>query len=156
MIEIDIPGRGLLRLEHLVLDYNGTLACDGELLPGVREVISVLAGRLTVHVVTGDTFGKARAGLSELPCNLVVLAPHDQAAAKLRYMEQFDPARCVAIGNGRNDRLMLEHAALGVAVIQAEGAAIEALLAADVAAPDMISALGLLLEPVRLVATLRD
>ena len=28
MIEISIPGFGTLRLEHMVLDYNGTLACD--------------------------------------------------------------------------------------------------------------------------------
>ena len=34
MIEIDIPVRGLLHLEHTVLDVNGTLALDGRLLPG--------------------------------------------------------------------------------------------------------------------------
>ena len=38
MIEIDVPGFGALRLEHLVLDYNGTLACDGMLLEGVHEI----------------------------------------------------------------------------------------------------------------------
>ena len=45
MIDISIPGFGPLRLECLVLDYNGTLACDGELLPGVRRVAEV-AGRV--------------------------------------------------------------------------------------------------------------
>jgi len=156
MIEIAIPGRAPLRLEHLVIDYNGTLACDGDLLPGVREALSILAERLAIHVVTGDTFGKARAGLSGLPCELVVLAPDDQAAAKRRYIERLGLAGCVAIGNGRNDRLSLQSAALGIAVIQAEGAAVEALSVADVVAPDIITALGLLLEPLRLVATLRD
>jgi hypothetical protein len=29
MIEIDIPGYKKLQLKNLVLDYNGTLACDG-------------------------------------------------------------------------------------------------------------------------------
>lgn len=43
MIEIEIPGGETLRLEHLVLDFSGTLARDGRLLPGVRE-------RLLVHV----------------------------------------------------------------------------------------------------------
>ena len=31
MLEIDIPPRGLLRLEYLVLDVNGTIALDGQL-----------------------------------------------------------------------------------------------------------------------------
>ena len=35
MIAHKIPGFGALRLEHLVLDYNGTLALDGRLLRGV-------------------------------------------------------------------------------------------------------------------------
>jgi soluble P-type ATPase len=35
MLEIHIPSRGLLRLECLVLDVNGTIALDGQLLPGV-------------------------------------------------------------------------------------------------------------------------
>ena len=29
MIELNIPGRGIVRLEHLVCDVNGTLAIDG-------------------------------------------------------------------------------------------------------------------------------
>ncbi len=32
MLTITIPGAQALQLEHLVLDFNGTLACDGELL----------------------------------------------------------------------------------------------------------------------------
>ncbi|MCJ7724477.1 MAG: hypothetical protein MUP03_10130, partial [Anaerolineales bacterium] len=32
MIELNIPGRGELRLQHLVSDVNGTLAVDGELI----------------------------------------------------------------------------------------------------------------------------
>jgi soluble P-type ATPase len=33
MQSTQIPGFGELTLEHLVLDYNGTLAVDGLLLP---------------------------------------------------------------------------------------------------------------------------
>jgi hypothetical protein len=43
MIDINIPGYGRLRLQHLVMDYNGTLALDGRLLPGVVESIKTLA-----------------------------------------------------------------------------------------------------------------
>lgn len=38
MWQAEVPGRGTLRLEHLVLDLNGTIAQDGELVPGVAAV----------------------------------------------------------------------------------------------------------------------
>ena len=50
---------------------------------------------------------------------------------------------------------MLKAASLGVLVRQREGAAGEALTAADVLAPGIVEALDLLLQPQRLVATLR-
>jgi hypothetical protein len=34
MLAINIPGAPPLRLSHLVLGYNGTLAGDGAILPG--------------------------------------------------------------------------------------------------------------------------
>ena len=72
------------------------------------------------------------------------------------YVEKLGAERCVAIGNGRNDRLMLEAAALGIAVMQQEGAAVEAMLAADIVVPDIGAALELLLHTRRLIATLRS
>ncbi|MCA9958568.1 MAG: HAD hydrolase family protein, partial [Anaerolineales bacterium] len=64
-------------------------------------------------------------------------------------------AACVAVGNGRNDALMLQAAALGIAVLQAEGTAVVTLTAADVVTPTILDALALLTEPRRLIATLR-
>ncbi len=156
MMEIIIPGRGRLRLEHLVLDYNGTLACDGVLLDGVSERIADLSRKLSIHVLTADTFGNAREGLKGLPCEIVVLPPEDQAEAKERYVEGIGSEVTVCVGNGRNDRLMLGRAALGVAVVLEEGAAREALEAANVACNGIHSALDMLINPKRLVATLRS
>lgn len=155
MLEIAIPGAEILRLNDLVADFNGTLACDGALLPGVNESLRHLAQQLTLHVVTADTFGKAREALAGIPCQLAILPPGHQDSAKLRYVENLGAARCACIGNGRNDRLMLAAAGLGIAVVQGEGTAVGTLLAAQVAAPDIQTALGLLLYPARLVATLR-
>ena len=156
MIEIVIPGSGALALQHLVLDYNGTLACDGVLLPGVREGLQVLAEKLQVHVVTADTFGQAREELAGVLCQLHILPSGKHTEAKLAYVEQLGAAACVCIGNGRNDRLMLKEAALGIAVIQAEGASSATLSAADIVTPSIKSALDLLLNPLRLIATLRE
>ena len=156
MLEIAIPGLRTLRLEYLVLDYNGTLAVDGKLIEGVTERLQALSQQLTILVVTADTFGKARSALAGMPCQLEVLPAPGQDQAKLAYVQCLGCERVAAVGNGRNDRLMLEVAALGIAVIGQEGASAETLTVAQVVAPHINNALDLLLNPLRLVATLRS
>jgi soluble P-type ATPase len=155
MLEITIPGYQTLQLHHLVMDYNGTLALDGVLLDGVRDRLIALSEKLQLHVVTADTFGIVRSQLNGLPCLLSILPVEDQAVAKLTYIQRLGEDQVIAIGNGRNDHQMVQAAALGIAIIQGEGAARETCLAADVLAPDILVALDLLLFPKRLVATLR-
>lgn len=156
MIEIDVPGFRLLRLEHLLLDYNGTLAFDGKLLSGVEGLLRELSEVITLHVLTADTFGGVSACLEGLPCQIVLIPPGEQEKAKLGHVRRLGKDVCCAVGNGRNDRLMLKEAALGIALIQAEGAAAETLSAADLVCLSIQHALGLLLNPLRLKATLRS
>jgi soluble P-type ATPase len=156
MLEIAIPGFRVLRLQHLVVDYNGTLACDGELLDGVRDRLDALACSLHIHVLTADTFGKARAQLAGNPYHLSILPVEDQDRRKLEYIQRLGPETTVCVGNGRNDRLMLREAGLSMAVVQAEGVAVQTLLVAHVLCPDILTALDLLTHPLRLVATLRS
>lgn len=156
MIETSIAGFGTLRLAHVVCDYNGTLALDGRLLPGVRERFVRLCANVELHVITADTFGLAAAELAGLPASLVVLPPESQADAKLRFIEKLGATACVAIGNGRNDRKMLNAAGLGIALIQNEGAAVETITCAKIVATNIVDALDLLLNPKRLIATLRS
>ncbi len=156
MIIVDIPGYRQLNLSHLVLDYNGTLAVDGNLVDGAGSLITRLAGEMDIHVITADTFGQVRRGMADIPCSVSVLPPGNQDQAKLDYITALGPEQTVCMGNGRNDRLMLKAAGLGVAVILEEGAAAETLIAADVVCRTIIDALELLLEPLRLTATLRS
>ena len=156
MIEVAIPGDGMLRLSFLVLDYNGTLACNGILLNGVAERLIALSKNLSIHVVTADTFGTVEATLKSLPLTVRVLPQTGQNHAKMAYVSQLGCNETVCIGNGRNDRLMLQAAALGIAVMGPEGAAVDALQASDVVTTSIQSALDLLLNPLRLVATLRS
>ncbi|MGC8633189.1 MAG: HAD family hydrolase [Candidatus Limnocylindrales bacterium] len=155
MLTVEIPDFGRLLLSDAVLDFNGTLACDGALVPGAADRLRLLADQVTLHVVTADTFGTARQALGTLPVTLTVLHAGHQAEAKAAYVRQLGAAAVVAIGNGRNDRLMLREAALSIVVVQAEGAAREAIEAAQLVCPDINLALDLLLDPTRLVATLR-
>jgi soluble P-type ATPase len=78
-----------------------------------------------------------------------------QAESKRVFVQKLGSEHVVAIGNGRNDRMMLDEAALGIAVCGAEGLAAEALQASKVVVRDVVDALDLLLRPKRLVATLR-
>ena len=155
MIEIEIPGFKSFHFEHLVLDVNGTIAKDGLLLEGVRESLSELRPRLEIHLVTADTH--ASQGMIDKALSLTSfrIPAHDQAKAKLNYIERLDARKVAAIGNGANDAAMLERAALGILVLGPEGSAVEALLRADVIVPDIVSALELLRRPKRLIATLR-
>lgn len=82
MISIPIPGFADLQLVDLVCDYNGTLAHDGRLLPGVRDALTALAPDLRIHVVTADTHGGAARELQDLPLAIHVIAPADQASAQ--------------------------------------------------------------------------
>ena len=156
MIEVDIPGFHKLEIEHVVFDYNGTLAVDGRKLPTVDEGIRALADRVEVHVVTADTFGLAGQELTGLPCRLVVLPLDGQHRAKQDYVRDLGAEHTVAIGNGRNDRLMLREALLGICLILEEGGSAEALSNADVVCRSLEDALGLLRNPKRLIATLRS
>lgn len=155
MIEITVPGRGSFSYEHLILDFNGTLARDGVLLPGVSGRLRGLSEKLAVRVITADTFGTAADALEELPLRLEVLGPGLQGEAKARKVEELGASRVIAVGNGSNDAAMLEAAGLGIAVAGPEGTAREALLAAGVVAGAIETALDLLLDSRRLVATWR-
>ena len=155
MIEIRIPGGDDLKLEHLVLDYNGTLAFDGELLPKVKETLIALASKIDVHVLTADTFGKVRDRLDGVACHIQIIPGENQDQEKLAYIEALGVVNVASIGNGRNDRLMLKKSSLGIAIIQDEGAAADTVMVSDVVCTDIISALELLFNPLRLVATLR-
>lgn len=155
MIEASIPGYGDLQLSYLVLDYNGTLAVDGVLLPEIGRLLTELSRDMDIHVLTADTFGKAATFLDAIPCRLSVLPEGEQDQAKRAYVRQLGAAASCCIGNGRNDSLMLEAAALGIAVILDEGASARTLAAADVVCRDIASALSLLQNPKRLIATLR-
>ncbi len=156
MIDLVVPGFQRLLLEYLVLDMNGTIAVDGLLIEGVRSRLKELGRQLQVHVLTADTFGTVRQQLEGLGCVIRVIGPDEQDEQKKQYIHQLGCDSVVAIGNGRNDALMLKDARLGIAVIQGEGAAAAAVLHADIVTHDIRDALDLLLVKKRLLATLRN
>jgi len=155
MIVIDIPGRGRLELEHLVLDVNGTIAVGGVLVPGVAEAVEALGAALHVVAITADTHGTANRLRELLGIEIHVIPAGDEGASKLEFVRGLGAERVVAIGNGANDAAMLGEAALGISVIGGEGASTAAVNAADVVTTSVLDALAMLALPARASATLR-
>jgi len=151
-VVIVVPGRPNLTLSYLMLDFTGTLARDGTLLPGVASRLRALSRRLTIVVATADTLGKAITSLDGLPVEIKLVKTGQE---KLRLLEDIGPSRVMAIGNGRNDVPMVRRAAIGVAVVGPEGAASDLIGAADIVVRDIRDGLDLLAKPLRLTATLR-
>ena len=150
---LELPGRAPTELTDLVLDFTGTLSLDGTVLPGVAERLAEIAKHLRITVLTADTFGKADEALRDMPVQAWVLKTGED---KARYVARLGAERVIAIGNGRNDVAMLTIAAIGIAVIGPEGAAGDLLRVAKVVVRDVLEALDLVKNPLRLKATLRD
>ena len=155
MIEINIPGRGSLALQHLVCDVNGTLAVDGELPDGLARALNALHDRLTIHLLTADTHGRQHLIDQQLGLQAVCIQGGQEAEQKAAYVRQLGAETVVALGQGANDAAMLQEAGLGICVLSAEGAAVETLLAAHLVVRDVFDAFELLEKPLRIVASLR-
>jgi P-type E1-E2 ATPase len=155
MIDLTIPGVGTVQIVHLVLDINGTLALDGKILDGIPRALKSISNRLEIHLITADTYGKQELIDRQLGLKAVRLQPGDEAQQKSEFVRSLGANRCAAIGQGSNDALMLAEAFLGIAVLSQEGLSNETAKSAKIIMPDIFSALALLENPQRIVATLR-
>jgi P-type E1-E2 ATPase len=117
--------------------------------------VAELRQSIQVHLLTADTRGLQHVLDAQLGIEAVRIKPADEAAQKATFVRSLGSEGVCAIGNGANDAGMLRDAGLAIAVLGEEGLAVETLNAADVVAPSINSALDLLLNPLRLVATLR-
>ena len=155
MIELNIPGRGTIQLEHLVCDVNGTLALDGQLHEGIPRLLNSLQDRLSIHLLTADTHGRQALIDQQLGLQAHRVQAGQEAKQKADYVLQLGADRVAAIGQGANDAGMLAAATIGIGIFSQEGLAAQSLQAADILVPDIYAALNLLEKPLRIVATLR-
>ena len=120
MLKLDIPGSTIMELQFLVLDYNGTIACDGRLIPGVMDRITDLAKSLSVHILTADTFGSVRTELNGIPCETAIIPKGKQAEAKAKAEKEQQQralcpfAKCCSTGSGH------EHQGIDLEPLQAQ------------------------------------
>ncbi len=138
-----------------MLDLNGTIALDGEIIEGVEERLDQLSSLLSISIVTADTHGSARRLEESLGISICRIEPGKEDAQKLTLVQQLGKVNTVCIGNGSNDASMLRESALGICVAGREGASIKAIMNSDLMVSHINDTLDLLLKPDRLVATLR-
>ncbi len=153
-MRLEIPGREALSISHLALDFNGTVAYDGALVPGVADRLLALSALMQVHVLTADTFGTAARECAGTHAMLETF-PSGAAAAQKRAIVEGLSGGVACVGNGFNDAAMFDAADLSIAVIGGEGAWAGLLARADIVTTGPLDALDLLLHPDRLKATLR-
>ncbi|WP_053960870.1 HAD family hydrolase [Sulfobacillus thermosulfidooxidans] len=151
MYTIDIPGQGELQLAHAVFDFNGTLANGGDLLPDLGPLLFRVSNLLPCVILTADSFGSAHNALKALPVRVEVVKTGKD---KARFVEQL-VGGVVAVGNGWNDYEMFTRADLSIVTGGPEGTAAKVLQVADIFVPNIYVALDLLLNPKKIIATLR-
>ena len=154
MLTIKIPGREELNLSHLILDYNGTIAEDGEIIESIRPRLAELSKVLSICVITADTHGTAAKKCEGLPLEVLTFPTTEVGAIKAQEAKK-RTGGVITIGNGFNDIQMSDAADLSICVIGREGCCGALLAHADIVVTSIDDALDLLLKTGRTRATLR-
>ncbi|MBQ2650980.1 MAG: ATPase P [Clostridia bacterium] len=155
MIRIEIPGREALEISHIVLDYNGTIAVDGLLVPGLEAPIEALSKQVELHVLTADTYGTVRAQCAHLPLTVHTFPRPDAGLCKEEIVKGLSGG-VACFGNGFNDIPMFDAADLAVAVLLEEGMYAGLLTHADILVRSIHDGLSLFLTPDHIRADLRS
>lgn len=155
MIEFQVPGMGKVEIKNVVLDLNGTLSMNGAIPRDVERKIRQLSRMVNVFIMSSDTRGNLKELAERLGVDYRRVSSSPESVAKEKFVEELGSENTIAVGNGKNDELMLKKAKLGIAVIGEEGACSSTILNADVIVINPIHALELIMDPQKIVATLR-
>ncbi len=154
MLTVRIPGRDDFTVSHLLLDYNGTIALDGNVIPTILPQLEQLSKDLCIYVITADTHGTASKNCEGLPLEVKVFPTTDVGRIKAEEARRLSGG-VACIGNGFNDIQMSDVCDLSICVIGREGCCGALLSHADVVVTSIEDALDLLIKTDRLRATLR-
>lgn len=156
MITYEIPGRENVEVQNIVFDYNGTLAVNGKLIEGVKELINKLGGDTNIYILTADTYGTVEEECKALKAKVLSFPRENAGESKREIVRNLGGGNTICVGNGFNDIPMFEEAVISIAVIEGEGVSGKLLAKADIVARSIIEALGILLNKNMIKATLRN
>ncbi|PHO11127.1 ATPase P [Malaciobacter canalis] len=155
-MKVNIPGKQEIEIKNIVFDYNGTIAIDGKLIDGVKENINELSNDFNFFVITADTYGSVEQELKSVNCKIIKIEKSSQDISKEKFIKELGSNTALCVGNGRNDKLMLKEAILGIAILQDEGICTQTLLNSDILVKSILDVFGFLNDKNRLIATLRN
>ena len=156
MITYEIPGRGNIEIENIIFDYNGTIAVDGKLIEGVKDLINKLAKYVNIYILTADTYGSVISECGDINGKVLTFPNENAGKSKREIVEKLGGYCTLCIGNGYNDIPMFNEAALSIAVVEGEGASGKLLVEADIVTRSILETLGILLNGNMVKATLRN
>lgn len=156
MIELNIPGITNLKIEHAIFDMNGTLSENGIIKERVKVLLNKLANHVAIQIITSDTFGNANESVKGINAELKIIKGNNSAQKKTELVYELGYSKTVVIGNGYNDHAMFKQGVIGIGIMGTEGLAVKAVLQCDIIINSVENAIGLLLNPKKLVATLRN
>jgi soluble P-type ATPase len=152
---ITVPGIGEYEIENIVFDYNGTIAIDGIIIEGIMDKIVKLSNEFNVYIVTADTFKTVENAFKNTVINVHIIGKNNESQDKKEFIKKVGSNKTIALGNGRNDELMLKEAIISIAVLNDEGISVKTLNNADFLIKDINNFFDMIDEPKKLIAILR-
>lgn len=156
MILYEIPGRDNIEIENIIFDYNGTIAVDGKLIDGVKDLINKLSGSVDVYILTADTYGTVKKECIDINAKILTFPKENAGVSKEEIVKRLDGDKTICLGNGYNDILMFKEAILSIGIIEGEGASGKLLGHADIVVRSIIEGLEIMLNKNMIKATLRN
>lgn len=156
MLVYEIPGRENIKIKNVVLDYNGTIAVDGKIIEGVKELLLKLKDHINIYVLTADTYGTVERECSGMDLKVLTFPKENAGESKRDIVKRLGGKRTICVGNGFNDIPMFKESILSIAVIEGEGTSGKLIVHADIVARSIIEALEIILNNDKIRATLRN
>lgn len=156
MIAYKIPGRDDIEIEHIVFDYNGTIAVDGKILEGVKALLSELENHVKTYILTADTYASVEKECKDISSKVLTFPNENTGEFKKSIVKELGGEKTICIGNGFNDILMFKEAIISIAVVEKEGASGKLLLSSDIVTKSIYHAIDIILNKDKMKAVLRN
>src|SRR5690554_5027097 len=132
MLIYEIPGREDIKIENLVLDYNGTIAVNGKIIEGVKELLTKLKDYVNIYILTADTYGTVEKECKGMEAKVLTFPKENAGESKRDIVKELDGQKTICVGNGFNDIPMFKESILSIAIIEGEGASGQLLVESDI------------------------
>ncbi|MCZ4695317.1 hypothetical protein DWB61_10815 [Ancylomarina euxinus] len=149
----DVSGVGVIEIDTLIVDSNGTISIKGEIVPGVIEKIHQLQSHgVNVVMVSADQRGTAN-HLARVSGMTYYEASN--AREKEDILLSLGSKNIASIGNARTDIGLFVQSKVSIATLQAEGIHKDIIDHVDVIMPSIIDALDFFLDSDTFIATMK-